>query len=96
MTKPTVTQNRTRLIGFVGSLNYTYNDIYLMDFSVRSDGSSEFGSDRRFATFWAGGLGLNIHQYDFMKGINGLDILKIRGSYGITGKVNFPPYAAQT
>lgn len=96
VTKPTVTQNRTRLIGFVGSLNYTYNDIYLMDFSVRSDGSSEFGSDRRFATFWAGGLGLNIHQYDFMKGINGLDILKIRGSYGITGKVNFPPYAAQT
>ena len=96
VTKPTVTQNKTRLIGFVGSLNYTYNNIYLMDFSLRSDGSSEFGSDRRFATFWAGGLGINLHQYDFMKSVNGLDILKIRGSYGITGKVNFPPYAAQT
>ena len=35
--------------------NYTYDDIYLLDLSVRLDGSSEFGSDNRVAPFWAVG-----------------------------------------
>ena len=94
--KPTVSQNRTRLFGLLASLNYTYNNIYLLDLSVRTDGSSEFGSDKRFAPFWSGGLGINLHNYEFMKKFGYVDMLKIRGSYGITGKVNFPPYAAQT
>lgn len=94
--KPTTTQNRTRLFGVLGSLNYTYNNIYLLDFSIRTDGSSEFGSDKRFAPFWSGGLGLNIHNYKFMEKYGYVDVLKIRGSYGVTGKVNFPPFAAQT
>lgn len=94
--KPTVSQNRTRLFGLLASLNYTYNNIYLLDLSVRTDGSSEFGSDKRFAPFWSGGLGINLHNYEFMKKFGYVDMLKIRGSYGVTGKVNFPPYAAQT
>lgn len=94
--KPTVSQNSTRLFGVLGSLNYTYNNIYLLDLSVRTDGSSEFGSDKRFAPFWSGGLGINLHNYEFMKKYGYIDVLKIRGSYGVTGKVNFRPYAAQT
>ena len=62
--KPTVSQNRTRLFGLLASLNYTYNNIYLLDLSVRTDGSSEFGSDKRFAPFWSGGLGINLHNYE--------------------------------
>lgn len=43
--KPRSSENSTRLVGFLGTLNYSYNNIYLLDASVRMDGSSEFGSD---------------------------------------------------
>lgn len=94
--KPSKSENQTRLVGFIGSLNYTYNDIYLLDASVRFDGSSEFGRNQPWGSFWSGGLGLNIHNYEFMKDNGIFDQLKIRGSYGQTGKVNFSPYSAIT
>lgn len=94
VSKPVSSDNSTRLIGFLGTLNYSYNDVYLLDASVRMDGSSEFGADKRFAPFWSAGTGVNIHNYGFMKGQTVIDQLKIRVSYGQTGKVNFPPYVA--
>lgn len=94
--KPTKDESSSRLIGFTGLLNYSYNNIYLFDASVRLDGSSKFGADKKFAPFWSVGAGLNIHNYEFMRGISFLDQLKVRGSYGQTGKVNFSPYDAKT
>ena len=47
--------------------NYTLKDIYLLDLSVRFDGSSEFGANQRWAPFFSGGLGLNLHKYNFVK-----------------------------
>lgn len=94
--KPQKTESTARLFGVTGLLNYSYNNIYLFDASVRMDGSSKFGSDNKFAPFWSVGVGLNIHNYEFMKGLTFLDQLKVRGSYGQTGKVNFPSYAAKT
>lgn len=94
--KPNVTESASRLFGLFLTANYTYNDIYLADLSVRTDGSSEFGSDQRFAPFWSGGLGLNIHNFEFMKNQGIVELLKIRGSYGQLGKGNFPAYAAVT
>ena len=88
VSKPVSSDNSTRLIGFLGTLNYSYNDVYLLDASVRMDGSSEFGADKRFAPFWSAGTGVNIHNYGFMKGQTVIDQLKIRVSYGQTGKVN--------
>ena len=94
-TKPSFSDNRTRLMGTFLSTNYTYDDIYLMDASLRMDGSSEFGSKKKFAPFWSFGAGLNIHNYAFMKTQTLFSQLKIRGSYGQIGKVNFPAYVAK-
>lgn len=94
--KPLASQNKTRLFGLLGSFNYTYDNIYLADLSLRTDGSSEFGADKRFAPFWSGGLGINLHNFGFMKEKKYIDVLKVRGSYGVTGKVNFSPYEAHT
>ena len=94
--KPTKSQSQTRLFGVIASLNYTYNDIYLLDASARFDGSSEFGSNQKWAPFWSGGLGINIHNYGFMQNNGIFNQLKIRASYGQTGKVNFPSYSAIT
>lgn len=95
-TKPSSSENNRRMVGFLASLNYSYDNIYLLDASYRIDGSSEFGKDKRFAPFWSAGVGLNIHNYEFFKSIKAINQLKIRATYGQTGKVNFPAYAAST
>lgn len=94
--KPQKTQNLSRLFGLLASVNYTWNDIYLLDASARFDGSSEFGSNQKWAPFWSGGIGINIHNYNFLKNNDYINQLRIRASYGQTGKVNFPPYSATT
>lgn len=94
--KPTKTEGTSRMVSMLATANYTWNNIYLVDASVRFDGSSEFGANQRWAPFFSTGLGVNIHNYEFLKGNKYLNKLKVRGSYGRTGKVNFPDYAAQT
>lgn len=94
--KPGFSESTSRLVGFLMSLNYSYKDIYLLDASVRIDGSSAFGSDKRFAPFWSLGLGINVHKYKFMEQVEFVSQFKLRGSYGQTGKANFPAYAART
>ena len=93
--KPYGLDNKTRLAGLFLSANYTYNNIYLADASLRFDGSSEFGADQRIAPFWSLGFGINFHNYEFMKSYAFINQLKIRATYGQTGKVNYPPYAAR-
>lgn len=94
--KPQKSQSRSRLFGLLASLNYTWNDIYLLDASARFDGSSEFGANQKWAPFWSGGIGINIHNYTFLKDNDYINQLRLRASYGQTGKVNFPPYSATT
>ena len=94
--KPSFGDNLTRMVGLIASANYDYNNIYLADLSFRLDASSEFGDKKRSAPFWAGGIGINIHNYNFLKDNSVLTLLKLRTNYGETGKVNFPAYAAST
>jgi len=94
--KPSTTERASKLIGFLSSLNYTYDNIYLFDLSCRFDGSSEFGSNNKFAPFWACGFGINFHNYKFLKGNDVISHLKLRSSYGSSGKVNFPSYVTKT
>lgn len=94
--KPTKSEGTSRMVSMLATANYTWNNIYLLDLSVRFDGSSEFGANQRWAPFFSTGAGVNIHNYDFLKGNKYINKLKLRGSYGRTGKVNFPDYAAQT
>lgn len=93
--KPSSSDNTTRLVGALLTSNYTYNNIYLADLTGRIDGSSEFGSDKRWSMFWSTGAGINIHNYDFMKSNELFSMLKFRASYGLTGKTNFSLYSAQ-
>ena len=63
----------------------------LMGF-VGNAGSSKFGSDGRWATFWSVGLGWNIHKEKFAENWTWANMLKIRASYGMTGSQAFEPY----
>ena len=86
----------SRLVGFLGNLNYSYDERYLLDLSFREDASSRFGSDKRWAPFWSVGLGWNLHNEEFLKNVTFINRLKIRGSYGLTGSQNYNPYQAMT
>ena len=82
-----------------GRLNYSYKEKYLASATVRRDGSSRFGANNKFATFYAGSVGWNFSEESFMDGVNWLDLGKLRASYGTTGNDgvgNFPWQAAWT
>ncbi|WP_276088588.1 SusC/RagA family TonB-linked outer membrane protein [Pedobacter sp. JY14-1] len=85
----------SRTAGAFFSGNYSYKNRYLMDGSFRMDGSSAFGSDRRFAPFYAIGLGWNLHNEDFMKG-SVFSQLRLRASTGVVGSIGFPAYMSRS
>jgi len=93
--KPSGSESTTRSIGLTGMVNYSYADRYLADLSLRFNGSSVFGSDNRWGTFWSAGLGWNVHKEQFVQDWGFVDLFKIRGSYGLTGSQNFNPYQAK-
>ena len=92
--KPTGTESISRLMGFIGNVNYSYDDRYLLDASFRFDGSSQFGADKRWGTFWSAGAGWNIHKETFLKDSPVVNLLKLRASIGYTGSQKFNPYQA--
>lgn len=69
-----ITQTK-RDIGILGTLSYTYLDKYLLDFTLRSNGSSIFGNDKRWATFWSVGIGWNLHKELFLSDVEWLNTL---------------------
>jgi len=92
--KPTGSESLTRSIGLTGNVNYIYDNKYFVDASLRIDGSSQFGSKKRFAPFWSAGMGWNLHNEAFLKDNRYINRLKLRGSVGITGAQNFNAYQA--
>ncbi len=66
-------------------VNYNYKEKYIIQGSVRRDGSSVFGANNRWGYFPAGSIAWAINQEDFMKDQNVIDNLKLRASYGVTG-----------
>lgn len=94
--KPTGTEGLARSVGFTSSVNYIYANRYFADASVRIDGSSQFGANKRFAPFWSAGLGWNIHNENFLLDNKYINRLKVRGSMGITGSQNFSAYQAMS
>ncbi len=82
--KPEGYDSIRRTISGLATGSYSYADKYLFDFSLRSDGSSDYGENDRWGTFWATGFGYNIHEEDFFK-VNAINKLKFRYSMGTTG-----------
>ena len=91
---PSASESTTRRVGLVGNVNYVYDNRYYADFSLRTDGSSQFGLNKRFGTFWSAGIGWNLHQEKFLKGNDFLNVLRLRLSYGETGSQKFSAYQA--
>ena len=66
-------------------ISYNYNYKYYLQASVRRDGSSRFGSDNRYGTFWSVGGSWRLDQEPFIQNAEFINELKLRSSYGTTG-----------
>jgi TonB-linked SusC/RagA family outer membrane protein len=73
------------LLSYLGRLNYSYKERYLLTASVRRDGSSKFGPNRRWGVFPSVAVGWNITNEPWLENMSWLSNLKIRGSWGLTG-----------
>lgn len=82
------------LVSLLARANYSYKDKYLLTATVRSDGSSRFGSNNRWGTFPSASIGWRISNEGFMRNIPFINDLKLRASYGVTGNNAIGNYRA--
>ncbi|WDF69823.1 SusC/RagA family TonB-linked outer membrane protein [Sphingobacterium oryzagri] len=75
-------------------VNYDFKKKYIITANLRSDGSSRFGAENRWATFPSFAGAWRISEEDFMKSVPVINNLKLRGSWGITGNQNIGNYAS--
>lgn len=85
--------NEWSMISYLGRMNYSYADKYLLTATFRSDGSSRFGEKNRYASFPSVAAAWRISQEGFLKNSKVLDNLKLRASYGRSGNDNISNYA---
>ncbi|MCU0445976.1 MAG: TonB-dependent receptor [Microscillaceae bacterium] len=81
-------KNDRTLSSFLGRVNYSFDDKYLLTASFRRDGSSVFGANNRWANFISASAAWRISQESFMKNQKIFQDLKIRVGFGITGNQN--------
>ena len=77
------------LASYFARVTYSFKDRYLFNASIRRDGSSRFGLDKRFGTFPSASVGWRIIEEPFMKSISAISDLKLRVSYGLSGNNAF-------
>lgn len=75
---------------YFGRINYSFRNRYLINASVRADGSSKFSANNRWGYFPSVGLGWVISEEDFMRSQNTFNSLKLRGSWGKIGNASVP------
>jgi TonB-linked SusC/RagA family outer membrane protein len=74
------------LASFFGRLNYTFDEKYLLTFTLRDDGTSKFSPQDRWGVFPAAAFAWKLMDEDFMKGSKTFSDLKLRLGYGTTGQ----------
>ncbi|MEQ8927619.1 MAG: SusC/RagA family TonB-linked outer membrane protein [Fulvivirga sp.] len=89
-----IDEERDRFIGFFLNGGYAYKGKYIGNFTVRYDGSNQLGEsdDARFLPTWNVSGAWNIHEEQFLKSNNFIELLKLRATYGVSG--NLPPQAS--
>lgn len=80
--------SKNAILGAFGRVNYAFKNRYLINATVRRDGSSKFAPANRWGTFGSVGLGWVISDEDFFSGTKGIDFLKLRGAWGKLGNAN--------
>lgn len=94
--KPLDIESESRATSLFLNGGYSYDNRYLLDLNYRLDGSSLFGSNKKFTNTWSLGLAWNLYNEEFIRKLEYIDLLKIRFSVGNPGNQNFDSYIAYT
>ncbi|MFW5950769.1 MAG: SusC/RagA family TonB-linked outer membrane protein [Gemmatimonadota bacterium] len=84
--------DESRLVSFFGRANFTFMDRYLLNASLRRDGSSRFGPEEQWGLFPSFGAGWRVSSESFMADIDAISDLKLRASWGVNGNQAFDNY----
>jgi TonB-linked SusC/RagA family outer membrane protein len=84
-----------QLMSYMGRINYSFRDKYLLTASIRRDGSSVFAKDNRYDNFPSAALAWRISREDFMQQFKWVNELKVRAGFGVTGNSAVQPYSTQ-
>jgi TonB-linked SusC/RagA family outer membrane protein len=89
-------------VSVLGRLHYNYQGKYFLNASWRNDGTSRLIGKNHFQQFWAVGAAWELTQENFLKDVNQINFLKLKGSYGVLGNqtastldgtpLNYPSY----
>jgi len=82
------------MLSFFGIADYNYDNRYFLQANIRTDGSSLFGADNKWGTFWSVSASWNATNEKFLKNVKWMDLLKLRLSYGVNGNNGIDAYKA--
>lgn len=89
-------KTKETILSYIGRINYSLMEKYLLTASVRTDGSSKFRGSNRYGTFPSVGLGWRLSEEPFVRDLGVFDNLKLRTSWGQTGSQAIPVYGTVT
>ena len=95
-TSSTWGRSESGTLSYIGRLNYNYNDRYLLEFLIRSDASQKFHPSNYWGVFPSLSAGWIMSEEKFMRNIKWLDFLKVRASFGLTGRDNISAWQWMT
>lgn len=84
------------LQSYLGRVNYTLFQRFMLTASVRADGSSKFREDNRWGVFPSGSVAWRVSEEPFIQNIEAISNLKLRASYGVTGNQGIAPLATRS
>lgn len=87
------TRSQSSFLSFFAHADYSLLDKYIIDASVRTDASSRFGADNRWAKFWAAGILWKAKKESFLKDVDWLSDLSVKVSYGTQGNAAIGNYS---
>lgn len=93
--KATRTEDRRRLLSYMGRARYNLLDRYLFTVTARQDGSSVFSANDKWSFFPAAAFAWKMHEESFLKNVKAINELKFRMSYGSVGNQALSPYQTQ-
>ncbi|HLG39092.1 MAG TPA: SusC/RagA family TonB-linked outer membrane protein, partial [Chitinophagaceae bacterium] len=91
-TTATATISEYSFVAEFASANFNYQNRYVVSGSFRRDGSSRFGVNNKYGNFWSVGGSWNVDNESFMKDVDFISQLKLRGSYGVNGNAGIGNY----
>lgn len=86
--------SRETLVSFFSIADYNYDNRYFLQGTIREDGSSLFGANKKWGLFWSVSGSWNMSNEDFLRDIKAIDLLKVRASYGVNGNNGIDAYRA--